>query len=194
MTMTVLNGLPHRYSSIIIALDAIGDDHESFSLDTVHSRLLKAEKRSNPETRHPPSNRPAALVEQSQPEKGMKHCTHCGNNNHTEPYCSEKYGRPERYSCRHSRKKKRPSVAAIAEHASDHKEPDSDSEYVCLISKSESASSNARELVWLVDSGASHHMTFSKHAFHTYSCIKPFPVPIGGKSTTLVVGLGDVVL
>eukprot|EP00171_Calliarthron_tuberculosum_P023586 IDg23586t1 len=45
LAMAVLNGLPASYETIITALDAIGDDDDSFTLDKVRSRLLQEEKR-----------------------------------------------------------------------------------------------------------------------------------------------------
>ncbi len=46
MAMAVLNGQPPRYGTIVTALDAIGNDDPSFTLDKVRSRLLQKEKRS----------------------------------------------------------------------------------------------------------------------------------------------------
>ncbi len=51
MAMTVLNGLPARFNSLISALDAFGNEDEAFSLDFVKSRLLQEEQRIEMRTR-----------------------------------------------------------------------------------------------------------------------------------------------
>ena len=46
MAMAVLNGLPARFESLIVALDALGSEDKMFSLDFVKSRLLQEEQRA----------------------------------------------------------------------------------------------------------------------------------------------------
>lgn len=90
LAMAVLNGLPSRFGTIITALDAIGDDDDSFSFDKVRSRLLQEEKRWATRSRSQFSNRTSALLRSSSEEdtgNQKNHCTHCGRNNHNEPYC-----------------------------------------------------------------------------------------------------------
>eukprot|EP00171_Calliarthron_tuberculosum_P000991 IDg991t1 len=43
LAIATLNGLPSSYGTIITALDAIGDDDDSFTFDKVRSRLLQEE-------------------------------------------------------------------------------------------------------------------------------------------------------
>ncbi len=43
--MAVLNGLPERFDSLICALDALGNDNDTFTLEFVKSRLLQEEQR-----------------------------------------------------------------------------------------------------------------------------------------------------
>ena len=43
MGMAVLNGLPPKYDSLIVALDALGSENRIFTLDFVKSRLLQEE-------------------------------------------------------------------------------------------------------------------------------------------------------
>ncbi len=47
MDMAVLNGLPKRFNNLISALDALGNENETFSLEFVKSRLLQEEQRIN---------------------------------------------------------------------------------------------------------------------------------------------------
>ncbi len=43
MAITVLIGLPERFNNLTSALDALGNENETFSLDFVMSRLLQEE-------------------------------------------------------------------------------------------------------------------------------------------------------
>lgn len=47
MFMSVLNGLPAGYETIITAIDAIADEDPSFAFEKVRSRLLQEEKQSS---------------------------------------------------------------------------------------------------------------------------------------------------
>ncbi len=47
MAMAVLNGLPERFNNLISALDALGNENETFSLEFVQSLLLQEEQRIN---------------------------------------------------------------------------------------------------------------------------------------------------
>ena len=99
MAMAVLNGLPPRYGAIITALDAIGDEDPSFTLDKVRSRLLQEEKRAALRSGARASGAtPSALVQNVPETHTGRECTHCGRRNHTEPYCWIKHGRPQRPS------------------------------------------------------------------------------------------------
>ncbi len=51
MAMAVFNGLSERFNSLISALDALGNEDETFSLDFVKSRLLQQEQRMEMRTR-----------------------------------------------------------------------------------------------------------------------------------------------
>ena len=46
MAMAVLNGLPTRFESLIVALDALGNEDKMFTLEFVKSRLLQEEQRA----------------------------------------------------------------------------------------------------------------------------------------------------
>eukprot|EP00171_Calliarthron_tuberculosum_P000726 IDg726t1 len=68
---SVLNGLPASYETIITALDAIGDDDDSFTLDKVRSRLLQEEKRRSFRISTQASAKSSALVQKDfDPRKG----------------------------------------------------------------------------------------------------------------------------
>lgn len=47
MAMAVLNGLPDRFHSLIVALDALSNEQKDFSLEYAKSGLLQEEQRAN---------------------------------------------------------------------------------------------------------------------------------------------------
>lgn len=136
MAMAVLNGLPDRFQSIITALDAIGDDDDSFTFDKVRSRLLQEEIRS--QIRGVRDSTRAALLNNmgsSSTFSSSKKCSHCGMTNHTEPYCWQKYGNSSgRRSNNHSRSqtRRKPSTAAVTT-SKELTEDEETSDIVCLL-------------------------------------------------------------
>lgn len=63
MAMTTLNGLPVQYEILITALDALGDENKSFTLDTVKSQLLQEEQRREMRDSKTPSRLCFHLIE-----------------------------------------------------------------------------------------------------------------------------------
>ena len=49
IAMAALNGLPARFESLIVALNALGSEDKMFSLEFVESRLLQEEQRGRDE-------------------------------------------------------------------------------------------------------------------------------------------------
>ena len=204
MAMAVLNGLPARFETIITALDAIGDEDESFTFSKVRSRLLQEEKRVAMRDTSSNASRASALVNNinGQPRGvNTKLCSHCGRKNHTEPYCWQKYGRPTNSRGGRSRGPLRPtrsSAAAIV--ATDIGEPETsegvDTHFLCLMANTKSFSNKEsvpkKASVWYIDSAATSHMTFDRTVFATYTKISPFNVEMGDKSTSVAIGRGDV--
>ena len=197
MAMAVLNGLPAHYGTIITALDAIGDEDDSFTFEKVRSRLLQEEKRRTSRTSLSSSSRPSALVQQASQDRSgpnQKNCLHCGRNNHSEAYCWQKHGHPRSFARRNSRRapRRKTTAAVVEEQPQASEEYELDLNLVCLLSKAPPQKHVDCSLLWHVDSGASNHMTFARHAFTSYRAVDPFPVQMGDKSTTMVVGRGDV--
>lgn len=63
IAMALLNGLPPRFGTSITALDAIGDEDDSFTFDKVKSRLLEEEKPAALRTGSNNLSRPSAFVQ-----------------------------------------------------------------------------------------------------------------------------------
>lgn len=199
LAMAVLNGLPPRFGTIITALDAIGDEDESFTFDKVKSRLLQEEKRASLRSTADTVARPSALVQTTSDQRRgpvWKTCTHCGKQGHTERDCWSKHGRPEQSAVTRggrntSGRGKGLSAAVARRDARDDKSDSSESDYVCLLAEGRK-NRIPDGPTWHVDSGASHHMAYDRSVFTGYRPVDAFAVEMGDKSTSSVVGRGDV--
>ena len=139
MGMAVLNGLPSRYDSLTVALDALGNEDRIFSLDFVKSRLLQEEQRSIMRDSEDTSKANAALMTSAAVVREKVVCTNCGRRGHTAPRCWGKDingRRPDppsgyrfnrgssdlqrRYSLNGSRREKMGKESAFIGQASDH--------------------------------------------------------------------------
>ena len=87
IAMAVLNGLPARFESLIVALDALGNEDEMFSLDFVKSRLLQEEQRAEMKGNNSVSSKDSALLNRAPSTGRTYHCTNCNRPGHTAPYC-----------------------------------------------------------------------------------------------------------
>lgn len=209
MAMAILNGLPEQYENIITALDALGDDIKTFTLDLVKSRLLQEEQRRD--MRHHVeghTSSAAALFGSSsrhQPSgTALFKCSFCKRKGHNEDRCWDKHPalKPKHLRNRGKDNNKQLFVAE-GSNTTEGTSPEEE-EAVCLISqncnsayafeKSETSIDNASSLLWYIDSGASSHMTPDLSAFSTLEKTSPFSVQMGDKSIVSVEGRGDVEL
>lgn len=89
LAMAVLNGLPARFESLIVALDALGNEDKTFSLDVVKSRLLQEEQRANMKDANITKSHEPALINRAPDTRQMTpyQCTKCGRSGHTAPRC-----------------------------------------------------------------------------------------------------------
>lgn len=177
VVMAVLNGLPKQYDNIITALDALGSE-STFSLEFVKSRLLQEEQRNN--IRGAASGETALVQRPRPPPRQTLKCTHCGRKGHTESRCWDKY--PEQRPKRPSGAG-RPSALTVEEGNNDQ-----DEDVVCLTARYVSNKTHK----WIVDSGASAHMTSDRDLFCSYECVNPFSVQIGDKPRLEVPGKGNI--
>lgn len=200
MAMAILNGLPSKYGNIITALDALGAD-ESRSLvtfDVVKSRLLQEEQRF--EMRGSTATNESVLLNKVHDDKPssvrvVPKCSFCGRRGHKEEKCWDKNPsmRPAKFTSGGQRSKK-----ALLLKDSEEGSSDSDEGVVCLYSKSKEFTKRspsvkeATSITWILDSGASCHMTSKRVAFATFQDVKHFSVHMGDKSVVHATGKGDV--
>ena len=209
IAMAVLNGLPPRYDSLIVALDALGNEDKIFTLDFVKSRLLQEETRANMRDLEEVSKPNAALFNKSRNTRSTYHCTNCGRDGHTAQRCWGKDingRRPDPPRGHHSsrndgvrrskgqdstRVKNSAMIGQFREIGSDS--DDKEEEYTCLMSKAVKYGRNAR-LSWIADSACTAHMTFDRAAFKKYSAVSGVFVEMGTKAKTEVAGRGDIAI
>ena len=90
MAMEELNGLPARFESLIVALDAWGSEDKMFSLEFFKSRLLQEEQRAEMKDKPSLSHKDSALMNRV-PSTGRTNrdmqCTNCGRSGHTASHC-----------------------------------------------------------------------------------------------------------
>ena len=161
IAMAVLNGLPARFESLIVALDAVGSEDKMFSLEFVKSRLLQEEQRAEMKDKPFSSNKDSALMNRvpgaGRPSRDM-HCTNCGRSGHTASHCWGKdinCRRPTPPTSYKSGKNQDRKPAAFVSHEKEETPPvtfESDQEYTCLITKIEQSTVQSHSASWLLDS------------------------------------------
>ena len=195
MAMAVLNGLPSRFESLIVALDALGNEEKTFGLDYVKSRLLQEEQRSNmkSDTSHTAAffNRRPLVRDNSD----MK-CTNCGHTGHTAGRCWGKdvNGRrpaaPPEYKLRNGPRRtsafitRRPEPEMIVNNV----------DFTCLMTKVSNAKNLNTSSSWLGDSACTAHITYDRSLFATCETLDSASVEMGTKASATVAGHGDIYL
>ena len=203
--MAALNGLPSSYESLIVALDAIGNDDKAFTFDLVKSRLLQEEQRVSERDFSMLKSNESAFVGVpgrnngksfggSKPKnKFANHrCKNCGNFGHTEEACWGKDINGQRPPNPY----KKSNAAFVGEHQTQTNDTKllSESDYVCLMGRISGSSFPKGISSWITDSGCTAHICFDQSMFHEYESAKDMTVEMGTKATAEVVGKGSVVL
>ena len=176
MAMALLNGLPDAFHPLISALDALGTEDKTLNFEFVKSRVMQEEQRIK--IRADESllkTETSALFTNHQKAKRRPSCDNCGKLGHVASKCWDKYPhlRPQR---------NRPQAALVSNQLIDETP-------VCLLAFHERTST-----YWYIDSGCSHHMTFDKSAFSTYSEQLDSCVEVGNGERTKIAGTGSVKL
>lgn len=153
MAMAIPNGLPQKYENIITTLDALGDNSDSFTLETVKSRLLQEEQRR--EQRRGYQTEQALYrkaVKSAQTRRNPIICFHCNRRGNAEDGCWDKHLalRPKYPPSRDS--VQRQALVANTKEAKDGTEEN----LVCLL---ENTIVQLSSPTWYIDSGTSSHMT-----------------------------------
>jgi gag-polypeptide of LTR copia-type len=194
VVMAILNGLPSEYDHLIVALDAMGGDGETkLRLDVTKSRLLQGERRKNERCGREGvavmNEQAAALIGNSRRKtvwgpgevRTENICHRCHKPGHIARNCREKWS-----SGLGAAHKRDDESANVVDEGAASTNGDED---VCLIGD---GNERPRGVQWLIDSGASEHMSASKEAMGNYTTVTPFEVSIGDKTKLRVIGSGHV--
>ena len=204
IAMAVLNGLPSRFESLIVALDALGSEDKMFSLEFFKSRLLQKEQRAEMKDKSSTSNKDSALMNRvpgtGRTNRDMQY-TNCGRSGHTASHCWGKdiNGRlptpPSSYKSRKNQDRKPGAFVSNNREEKPRISFEIDEAYTCLMAKIEQSGVQSHSASWLVDSACTAHMTFVRSQFSDYKPMQEaVGVEMGTKAKTRVAGCGDVVL
>lgn len=180
VAMAILCNLPERFNNLIVAIDTTIEDRD-LTLEFVKSRLLQEEQRMNDRAKEE-SEDSTALVGQHSRRKssGPIVCYYCGAKGHIQRNCFKK---------QRDESDRGQGNSAHAAMGGEKEQSVVESDFVCLIA---SNSINTSSTSWIVDSGATAHMTFDKSRFQSLEITSRSGVSIGNDSKLEAHGSGSV--
>lgn len=183
MAMTVLCGLTTKFDHLIVAIDAVADD-VTLTMDFVKSRLLQEEERMIQREPGSPSGDSALVNQAMQVRRGrsIPNCNHCHRRGHYEATCWMKHP--------HLRPGEKGLVGMACGNGGDDKSTSDSENYICLVSRQPNVFSN--DSTWIIDSGATAHMSFEKSLFYDLEEVPAFKVSMGDKSKLEACGRGSI--
>ena len=196
MAMAVLNGLPDDYDHLISALDALGNEDESFTLEFVKSRILQEEQRMNMRSKASfVKAEAAALLARSRDDESHRtSCVWCSKPGNSPAQCFKLHPElKEKYNSARRRKASNNSAALVGRAASQDSSV-TDDPSMCLFTGPSTSQSGPPSSPWILDSGSSSHMTFDRSAFTTYAEVDDVNIVVGTGQQTRVAGSGNVLV
>ena len=173
--VTLLGSLPQSYSTLVTALEACVD---GVTLSFVQQALIHEEQKLNEEPGHLSSamsrgETTSVLVGERRRNVSQRvKCFGCGEAGHIRRYCPNKMGSQHK-------------AKAAKE---DHSKSESDDEEALAVT-----TFTTQKIQWLIDSGASSHMTQEKEVLTDYKEFeKPEKVGLGDGRTVDAIGIGKV--
>ncbi len=189
MAMAVLNGLPERFNNLISALDALGNENETFSLELVKSRLLQEEQRINMRLETSRMKTEASTLVSARRSRQFSYhkCSDCGKDGHPSERCWEMF--PDLAQESWKTRKKKSSGSEIVTNYSMPDKIMENLDHVCLLFSSSSSGVTTKSEFWIIDSGCTSYTTFDRSAFSSYTQVlgqtvqmAPSYCPVAGKA------------
>jgi hypothetical protein len=184
VVMTLLESLPPSYEYLIVAMES--RPISELTLDYVTSRLLhELSRRKENESR---GDSAALMAKQSKNGGGGsssdKACFYCGKKGHIAKFCYKRKRDEKGESANNTKTRDDDDEYAFTTRyvSWDASMSDGKDEYAMMASN---VSCNGSTSDWIVDSGATSHMSPHKTCFHSYALINPRRV-ILGDDTVLV--------
>jgi hypothetical protein len=176
--VTLLGSVPHSYSTLVTALEARVDD---VSLSYVQQALIHEERKKSVGLGNLPvgggeSGRQQSALVGRQGKGRRLRCYGCGGEGHF------------RRDCPKRRESSNPHTdKPVTEESHSHSEPDQSTGAFLASGKSHGTTG------WLVDSGASSHMTCKRELLQDYKELQtPEKVSLGDGRTVEAIGVGNV--
>eukprot|EP00794_Sanderia_malayensis_P002818 gene2818-3255_t len=202
LAMTLLSSLPEEFKPLITALDAVGEDNMTF--EKVKGMLLNDIDR-NRDIGQSKSSENALYVKKSggfkkgsgrhdrtgsTPQKFFRgNCHYCKQQGHFARDCPKKQSKDSDDDSKKKPSKFYANYVAIQQEADDISR-----EEALIASREEALITSDREMKsdWIIDSGATQHMTFNKTMLKNYVKFQnPFVVNLGDNRTILAYGKGS---
>lgn len=179
--VTLLGSLPSSYDNVVTALEARVDE---LTLEFVHQSLLNEEQKRTDGNK----STDAALYSKSKPKK-QKRCFICNSPEHLKPDCPDnrRFYNPSQQRNELTKHKAKHVSESSNEQTYDDAFTVNDE---CLSSQSQSIISP-----WIIDSGASRHMTMNQTLFSEYQeFTTPEKVSVGDGRLLDAIGSGKVLV
>ena len=183
--VTLLGSLPRSYCTLVTALEARGND--GLTLSFVQQALIHEEQKLNGRLASrrdisPGRHKTSALVGAHASRREKLKCFGCGIEGHIRRNCPRRKNQESRTKQPHK-----------AKPATEEKQTNSDSDDVGVFAASAGSTNRSQMGRWLVDSGASSHMTCQKELLTDYKQFdKAQKVGLGDGRTVEAVGIGKV--
>ena len=181
LVITLLGSLSESYQFLITALESRAD---TLTWELVTSRLLHEDMKRKEQGGDGAALGQAFMSSEGKPKgrpaKRAGVCNHCGKNGHWAAEC-----RSRAQDSNNGNPRQRSQRANLAR----DEDPD---EYLFSVGKIPGKSSQAT--AWLVDSGATQHMSHTNKFMKNYEKINPVDVHLADDGTVQAVGTGDIVM
>lgn len=182
--VTLLGSLPRSYSTLVTALEARIEDA---SLSFVQQALIHEERKLNGHPNREDRSLSALVGVQNKAKSRKMKCFNCGKPGHFRRDCTKKVEQDHHSKTAHKAK------TVKKKHLNSDSESDVDPDSSGAFAASVGTMKNSQMDKWLVDSGASSHMTREKEILSDYRQFeKPEKVGLGDGRTVDAVGVGNV--